>query len=363
MTAPTPLLAHAPVATASPTPLPLPSSPAVELTLMKLCTLFRAQLGTAPSLNLKDTVHAAAAELHLTIEPGVPTMELAKRCRAALGEGSPAPAPAPAPAPSRKVRVAGCAGAPPSAAGGGWAAWCRSGDGQTNQTANSVLSFKPNKTSEYTTGAGQGKCNMLQTSELDPSFALAGSEAPPDEIEEIGFDALLLAEGEWSQTCKRLGVGKSIDRFTQAIGLVINMALDPAEARTKDPHMRSFTVTPIDAVGKALIAAGVPFEFAEYLKGETHYIVVTIKKTALLRAGALKQDLGGSTNLLTASNLDEPALLRLSRTIATTLGLPESTAFCGFHAAKLFDFSSRARCLSAFRTLGVRGGGAVAGAV
>ena len=74
---------------------------------MQLCTLFRAQLGTAPSLNLKDTVHAAAAELHLTIEPGVPTMELAKRCRAALGEGSPAPAPAPAPAPSRKVRVAG----------------------------------------------------------------------------------------------------------------------------------------------------------------------------------------------------------------------------------------------------------------
>jgi len=31
---------------------------------------------------------------------------------------------------------------------------------------------------EYTTGVGQGKCNMLQTSDLDPSFALAGSEAP-----------------------------------------------------------------------------------------------------------------------------------------------------------------------------------------
>ena len=119
--------------------------------------------------------------------------------------------------------------------------------------------------------------------------------------------------GEWSQTCKRLGVGKSIDRFTQAIGLVINMELDPAEPRTKDPHMRSFTITPIDAVGKALIGAGVPFEFAEYLKGETHYIVITIKKGALLAAGALKQDLAGSANLLTASNLDEPALLRLSK--------------------------------------------------
>ena len=92
--------------------------------------------------------------------------------------------------------------------------------GETNQTANSVLAFKPNKMSEYSTGAGQGKCNLLQTSELDASFARmhAGSEPPPDEIVEIGFDALLLAEGEWSQTCKRLGVGKSVDRFTQAIG-------------------------------------------------------------------------------------------------------------------------------------------------
>ena len=44
---------------------------------------------------------------------------------------------------------------------------------------------------------------------------------------------------EWSQTCKRLGVTKSIDKFTQAIGLVINMELDPAEPRTKDPRLCS----------------------------------------------------------------------------------------------------------------------------
>jgi hypothetical protein len=91
--------------------------------------------------------------------------------------------------------------------------------------------------------------------------------------------------------------------------------------------------------------------------------VVTIKKKSLLEAGALKQDQGLSKDLLTSSNLDEAALMRLSRTIATVIGLPESTAFCGFHPAKLFDFSTRARCLAAFRALGVRGGGAEAGAV
>ena len=40
----------------------------------------------------------------------------------------------------------------------------------------------------------------------------------------------------------------------------------------------------------------------------------------LITAGALKLDLGGSKDLLTRSNLDEAALLRLSRTIAPQHG-------------------------------------------
>ena len=56
--------------------------------------------------------------------------------------------------------------------------------------------------------------------------------------------------------------------------------------------MRSFTVRPIDPVGKAFKEAGIGFEFAEYLKGETHYIVVTIKKKSLLEHGVLRQVTG-----------------------------------------------------------------------
>ena len=53
--------------------------------------------------------------------------------------------------------------------------------------------------------------------------------------------------------------------------------------RSRRPRTRtySFTVRPIDPVGKAF-KGGIGFEFAEYLKGETHYIVVTIKKKSLL---------------------------------------------------------------------------------
>ena len=41
------------------------------------------------------------------------------------------------------------------------------------------------------------------------------------------------------------------------------MELDPLEPKTKDPNMRSFTVRPIDPVGKAFKEAGIGFEFAE----------------------------------------------------------------------------------------------------
>ena len=47
------------------------------------------------------------------------------------------------------------------------------------------------------------------------------------------------------------------------------MVLDPDEPLTRDPKMRSFTVKPFDEVGKRFKAAGIGFEFAEYLKGET----------------------------------------------------------------------------------------------
>ena len=251
----------------------------------------------------------------------------------------------------------------PASGEGCWRAIARTAAStETHQTTGGVLDFKPNKMSDYSSGAGQGKCNMLQQSDLDGTFALSADTPLPSEVLGLEFDALLLAEGEWSPTCKRLGITKSIDRFTTAIGLVINMVLDPSEPKTKDPKMRSFTISPLDEIGRALKAAKIDFEFGEYLKGETHYIVLTIKKATLLAFGVLREDLSGP-NLLTKANLDEPKLMTLSRQIATVIGLPESVEFTGFHPAKLFDFSTRARCLAPFRILGVRSGGAQAGQV
>ena len=97
-------------------------------------------------------------------------------------------------------------------------AWARVPESKTtSQTAGGVLDFKPSKMGDYATGVGQGKCNLLQSTALDESFAVSARAPRPAGVQPLGFDAMLLAEGEWSDTCKRLGVTKSIDRFTQVI--------------------------------------------------------------------------------------------------------------------------------------------------
>ena len=49
--------------------------------------------------------------------------------------------------------------------------------------------------------------------------------------------------------------------------------------------------------------------------GETHYIVITIKKSTLLKFGVLKED-KPSSDLLTKANLDEGCLKTLSRQVS-----------------------------------------------
>lgn len=246
------------------------------------------------------------------------------------------------------------------------------------------LDFKPDKTADYLKGPGQGRLNYLQTSELDQQFAICDGADPPVGANLMApFDVLLvrllsiqhrpfafnhhasnvptsipsleqLAEGEWSKTCGKLGVCKAIDRFSLAIGLVINMLIDQSDPTTKT--LESFCQN--NGVGhavSALKAQGIDVENVEYLKGETHYIAVTVKKVSLLNRKVLRQDRSGLNGapLLARENVDDTALLSLARTVADACGLPETTEFASPHPAKLFDFSTRARCLAPFKVLAV----------
>ena len=209
------------------------------------------------------------------------------------------------------------------------------------------------------------RCNMTQRNSLDATFALSADVTLPGGLVSLPFDALLIAEGEWSNSCNRLGIDKAVNVFSQAIGLIINMNYDAKDAAER--QLRDRVVRPNDdgehkRIVDDLKKAGVDFEFIEYLKGETHYIVVTITKASLLGLGALRADLPRE-RLLERSNVDEEKLLGAARTVATIFGLPAGSSFCDFHPVKLFDFSSRAKALCGYKVLGVCTGGSQQGQV
>jgi len=247
-------------------------------------------------------------------------------------------------------------------------------DSTLDPRLKAALDFKEDKSVTYTRGALQGVCNTMAMAEVMRGFVLPGASHPPDDVRwlhfdeprdcdglrwiatdclphqvrRLHFDALVIAEGEWSTTCSLLGITKAVDKFATAIGLIVNMHLDTSSPSS----LRSFVATGVAPQLVQLAQAGLECENLEYLKGETHYIAATMRKKTLLAEGVLKADAVGPA-LLHASNVDIEQLLRLGRNLATFVGIPDSAPFADFHPVKLFDFSSRARCIAPFRVLGV----------
>ena len=61
---------------------------------------------------------------------------------------------------------------------------------------------------------------------------------------------------------------KLVDKFATAIGLIVNMQLEPSTPS----KLRSFVVTGVAPRLMVFAEAGLQCENLEYLKGETHYI-------------------------------------------------------------------------------------------
>ena len=119
-----------------------------------------------------------------------------------------------------------------------------------------ALEFQKMKAYERQFESSGNKGKLIERCEVDAGFVAAG-DAPASGEERVPFDAYLIAEGGWSDSTRRLGFSKVVVKANPRIGLVINMVLDPKEPATKDPRMRSTTISPLDATGKALKEKGV----------------------------------------------------------------------------------------------------------
>ena len=165
----------------------------------------------------------------------------------------------------------------------------------------------------------------------------SGVPRPPS-VRRVQFEALVLAEGERSPTCKSLGVTKTVDRFATAIGLVVNLQREgPAGGgstgggstgggstgggSTREP--RSFVSDALGEKVRALTARWITCENLEFLVGETYYVAATVRKATLLKRGVLRKELGGGS-LLEVANVNLEPLLELGRVLASVCGVPET---------------------------------------
>lgn len=60
--------------------------------------------------------------------------------------------------------------------------------------------------------------------------------------------------------------------------MVINMRFDEHDRKIQRKELQSYTFKPFEETGRRIYAHGIKFELGKYLKGETHFIVLTMKK-------------------------------------------------------------------------------------
>lgn len=217
------------------------------------------------------------------------------------------------------------------------------------------LSLKPTRT-DFETAAIErtSRVDFYERAESENGAILAGPPASSNAIH-LPFDSLLLAEGESSWMIRNLGFDRKLVRYSQAIGIVVNLKLGPSSSSSLQ-KVESFVVSRSDAewragpLGRLCEADGIEVENMEYMTGtDTHFIVVTAKKSSLLEFGVLRADIdttAGMTvaELLSHENVDEEQLRAFGRCLADAAGLGRDVEFSDFHPVQIFDFSAKGRC-------------------
>lgn len=189
-----------------------------------------------------------------------------------------------------------------------------------------------------------------------PDGAVLRDEASfPSEIKHvIPFDSLVIAEGESSKLIRHLGFDRYVTRYSPAIGVIVNCVFNRSNPIEK--KLSEFVVKRQQAdwretcIGK-LNESGVEVENMEYMKGSTHFIVVTAKKDSLVKFGVLKENRLNIKDALDRDNIDFNRLREFARHLATAAGVPETAPLAAAHGVNIFDFSCKGRLTKPFTTL------------
>ena len=135
-----------------------------------------------------------------------------------------------------------------------------------------ALEFQKLKSYEAEFEGTGNKSKLIEKCEVDHGFVAGGSKAAGEE--RVAFDAYLIGEGGWSDSTRKLGFTKVVNKQNPRIGLVINMQYNKEVAKEKAMKSRIYHCLGGDwPLKECLVLA----EFLEYLKGESHFLALVVE--------------------------------------------------------------------------------------
>ncbi|KAJ3346645.1 [F-actin]-monooxygenase mical3 [Kappamyces sp. JEL0680] len=197
---------------------------------------------------------------------------------------------------------------------------------------------------------------------LSERGAIATSlDAIPPSATLIPFDSIIVAEGQSSRLIRHLGFQRHLQRFANAIGIVVNLDFSQdkngPERKLEEVHVFRMSAFWKQSVLGVLSQKGIDLENLEYKRGPgNHFIASTSSLKTLEAVGVIRGIRATVGETLSSDNVDIAKLYEMGREIASSLGIPSSSPFCSKNGVQVFDFSSRGLCSESFKWIHSSGG-------
>jgi len=186
------------------------------------------------------------------------------------------------------------------------------------------------------------------------------SKQQEEELHSYQWDIIIGADGR-RNTLSKFFPRKEF-RGRLAIAITANFINRQTQAETSVPEISGLSFIYNQDLFNALsYDTNIQLENVCYYKDDTHYFVMTAKKSSLLERGVLIQDCAATQDLLSDSNVNKKALLDYARDAAHwTTGLEPLEFALNHHGQEdcaMFDFTSMYAASNACKALRTKGGG------
>jgi Ca2+-binding EF-hand superfamily protein len=173
------------------------------------------------------------------------------------------------------------------------------------------------------------------------------------EIPKIPFNWLCGADGAGSGILSRFEFGNKVLKGSEAIGITTNFVNGGTKEENALTEFGLLACYDQKFFGELKEKHGIEIENLVYYRGDTHYFVMTAKRSSLIHRKVIKHEHADINEFLGQGNVDTKQLDLMVRDVANFVHLPETVQFCqnykGANDTAIFDFSSKRQATEPYK--------------